>query len=144
MQDRFLIHCSLEPQGQPLGLEIWINDSKLFDQESLTSAQDVALAWPDQDDQICTLKFVLKNKQDSHTVIDSTNRIVSDSLIEINNVKLDEVCVDKIMHTRAQYQHNFNGNGQETTQKFYGAMGCNGTVSLQFTTPIYIWLLENI
>jgi len=44
----------------------------------------------------------------------------------------------------AQYQHDFNGTGNPTIDKFYGEMGCNGTVSLKFTTPIYLWLLENM
>jgi len=44
----------------------------------------------------------------------------------------------------ATYTHNFNGTQAETTDKFYGEMGCNGTVSLRFTTPIYLWLLETM
>jgi hypothetical protein len=44
----------------------------------------------------------------------------------------------------AKYQHDFNGTGKLTTQNFYGELGCNGTVSLKFSTPIYIWLLENM
>jgi len=44
----------------------------------------------------------------------------------------------------ATYTHDFNGTKELTQEKFYGVMGCNGTVSLKFATPIYLWLLENM
>jgi hypothetical protein len=28
--------------------------------------------------------------------------------------------------------------------KFYGSMGCNGTITFEFNTPFYLWLLENM
>jgi hypothetical protein len=45
---------------------------------------------------------------------------------------------------QATYTHNFNGAGAETQEKFYGEIGCNGIVSLKFSTPIYLWLLEHM
>jgi hypothetical protein len=42
------------------------------------------------------------------------------------------------------YEHDYNGTGTLTQEKFYGQMGCNGTVSLAFCTPIYMWLLEHM
>ena len=45
---------------------------------------------------------------------------------------------------QAVYTHDFNGTQPEIEDTFFGEMGCNGTVSLRFTTPIYLWLLENM
>ena len=42
------------------------------------------------------------------------------------------------------YRHDYNGTTDPFDDEFYGEMGCNGTVSLKFTTPIYLWLLENL
>jgi hypothetical protein len=38
----------------------------------------------------------------------------------------------------------FNGTSEVTEDKFYSELGCNGTVSLKFTTPMYLWLLEHM
>mgnify|MGYP003352455181 CR=1 FL=1 len=42
------------------------------------------------------------------------------------------------------YRHDYNGTGQPTEDNFFGVLGCNGTVELRFTTPIYLWLLEHM
>lgn len=144
MSDTFRISCSIQPQGEPLGLEIWLNDCKLFDQHSVNDTQNFESECADLDDQPCSLRFVLKNKQSQHTRIDSDNNIVSDSTIAITNVCFDEINIDQIVFEQAKYQHNFNGNGVETIEKFYGTLGCNGTVELTFTTPVYLWILENM
>ena len=45
---------------------------------------------------------------------------------------------------QAVYTHDFNGTSKATENKFYGELGCNGTVSLKFSTPMYLWLLEHM
>lgn len=90
------------------------------------------------------LKFVLKNKRPEHTKIDSEGNIVEDACIVINNIEFDALELGQIVPTLARYTHDFNGTGAETQDKFYSHMGCNGTVSLKFTTPVYLWLLENM
>jgi hypothetical protein len=42
------------------------------------------------------------------------------------------------------YTHNFNDTQPEIQDTFHGIAGCNGTISLQFNTPVYLWLLENM
>jgi hypothetical protein len=51
-----------------------------------------------------------------------------------------------IDHTIDQlvYEHNANGTGPLVQDKFYGEMGCNGTVTLEFSSPTYLWLLEQM
>ena len=56
----------------------------------------------------------------------------------------DEIELKQIFIDHAVYTHNFNGTQTEIQDKFYGEMGCNGTVSFKFTTPVYLWLLENL
>jgi hypothetical protein len=61
----------------------------------------------------------------------------------ITDLSFDEILLAQIFVDKATYTHNFNGTGEETQEKFYGELGCNGTISLKFTTPIYLWILEN-
>ena len=127
----------------PLGLEIWVDDQKFFDQDHVDQTYQVEYEIRDNDGDH-ELRFVLKNKQSEHTQVDAEGNIVSDAMISVSNIQFDEINCDYLITTVAKYHHDFNGTGNPTTQKFYGELGCNGTVSLKFTTPIYLWLLENL
>jgi hypothetical protein len=127
----------------PLGVEIWLDNQKLFDQDHVDHACPIVYEMPDDDGEH-ELKFVLKNKRSDHTQIDTDGNIVGDATVTVSDIRFDDIDCDYLTVKLAQYQHDFNGTGEPTIDKFYGEMGCNGTVSLKFTTPIYLWLLENM
>lgn len=128
----------------PLGAEVWVNQEKIFDTESLTELAKIRYEFADDVEQQYCLRIVLKNKLPEHTKIDADGNITGDSVIVAQNFELEEIDVTHIAHTNMQYQHDFNGSGNTVTEKFYGPMGCNGAASLAFTTPIYIWLLDQM
>jgi hypothetical protein len=127
----------------PVGMEIWLDDQKLFDQDHVDHDYPVEYEIPD-DDGDHEMRFVLKNKRSDHTQVDLDGNIVSDATVMVSNIRFDDIDCQYLTVKLAQYQHDFNGTGNPTIDKFYGEMGCNGTVSLKFTTPIYLWLLENM
>lgn len=138
------IGCTVDttsPQAE-LILTILLDDQTVFEQ-TITEPVKFYHTLSD-DDAEHELKFVLKNKRPEHTTIDSEGNIVEDACIVINNIEFDALELGQIVPTLARYTHDFNGTGTTTTEKFYSHMGCNGTVSLKFTTPIYLWLLENM
>ena len=125
-----------------LGLEIWLDDQQLFDTDHVSDQQ---LEWSIKEDEADhELRFVMKNKTTDHTQIDEHGNIIQDSRITIQNLCFDEIELGQLFKDHAEYVHDFNGTKDIITDEFYGEMGCNGTVSLKFTTPIYIWLLENM
>jgi hypothetical protein len=127
-----------------LGLEIWLDDRVLFDTDHLThDCQPLEFEVNDAEGEH-ELRFVLKNKTHEHTQVDASGNIVADSSIIISDLAFEEIELKQIFYDRTVYTHDFNGTGTETHDKFYGTMGCNGTVSLKFTTPIYLWLLESM
>ena len=126
-----------------LGLEIWLDDHKFFDQEHIDIDHAVEYEINDADGEH-ELRFVLKNKLPEHTTVDAQGSILNDVTITINGIRFDDIDCDYLVSTVAEYKHDFNGTSEPTTQSFYGEMGCNGTVTLKFSTPIYIWLLENM
>jgi len=144
MNSTFKISCLIEPQGEPLGFEIWCDDQCVFNQPSMVLGMDFEHECDDTDNKVTEIKFVLKHKTPEHTKISQDGAIVSDSMIAVKNFTVDGISVDQILYNLAEYQHDFNGTGAQTTEKFYGTLGCNGTVSLKLTSPIYLWLLENI
>lgn len=125
-----------------LEFEVWMDNDKILDTQVVES-RHVEHRLLDDDGEH-ELRFVLKNKKESDTVIDEQGNIVQDSVIMIENLQFDDIDLGYIFNELAVYTHNHNGQKESTTEQFFGTMGCNGTVSLRFTTPIYLWLLEHM
>ena len=139
------ITCTIgttDPSAE-LGLEVWLDDFQIFNSNHITGTEDIVHEFKD-DETDHELRFVMKNKNDLHTKIDENSNIVSDARLTINNVAFDDIELKQVFIDEAVYTHDFNGNGEDTTTQFFGEMGCNGTVSLAFSSPIYIWLLEHM
>jgi hypothetical protein len=137
--------CVVAPSNTavPLGCEIWIDDVCVFDQDRVTDPAVVDHEFTDNDGEHL-LRITLKNKRPEHTKIDDQDNIVSDALLSVTEISFDEIDCSQIVQDLAVYRHNLNGTAPEIEDQFFGDMGCNGTVELKFTTPVYLWLLENM
>jgi hypothetical protein len=127
----------------PLGMEIWLDDQKIFNQDWVTESQTISYDMSDLDAEH-ELRVVMKYKTADHTKVDKSGSIVEDACLTVSDLAFDDIVLGHILIEKAVYTHNFNGNGETVQDKFFGEMGCNGTVSLKFTTPMYLWLLENL
>jgi hypothetical protein len=128
----------------PVGVEVWINQQCVLDQDQCTEPCAVGHDFDDTDEQLHVVKIVLKNKTAEHTHVDDQGTIVSDSMLEIKNFVIDEIDIDQVVREQAVYCHDFNGTGAKTTDQFYNTVGCNGAVTLELSTPVYLWLLEKM
>ena len=137
--------CVVAPSNTaiPLGCEIWIDDTCVFDQNHVTDPTVVAHEFSDADGDR-SLRITLKNKLPEHTRVDDQGNILSDALLSVTEISFDKIDCTQIVQNLAVYQHNLNGNGPEIEDQFFGDLGCNGTVEFKFTTPIYLWLLESM
>lgn len=134
--------CSSDPLI-PLGFEVWIDDVKQVDIEHLKEATAISAEITDDEGEH-ELRLVLKNKTANDTKIDEQGNIISDAVLDITNVCFDGIPLGHMFSVQSQYNHDYNGTGQPVQEKFYGHMGCNGAVTLKFSTPIYLWLLEHM
>lgn len=127
----------------PLHLEVYLDDQILSSQ---AVTDPVTLAYSDIElaEGPHRLKFVMSGKLPEHTVLDTNGNILSDSVLEFFNIKFDDINVDTSLKQTGKYAHDFNGSGNHVIEPFYNTMGCNGTVSLEFTSPVYIWMLEHM
>lgn len=145
MSDTIEFCCELNSTdtSAPLGMEILLNDISKFKIDHITQTCEIKF---DIDDVDATqkLQFVLFGKTADHTKLDAQGNIVADALVKINSITIDGIDIDQLFIDRNHYSHNFNGTQSTTAGKFYGSMGCNGTVTFEFSTPIYLWLLENM
>jgi hypothetical protein len=145
MTTTFNISCEIDTTDAsvPLDIAVFIDGQPIFDHSHVDGV--VALSHDlAEDEGNHELRFVMQNKRPEHTQIDQAGNIVRDARIVIRNIAFDNISLGQLVIDHATYTHDFNGTGNAITEEFYGEMGCNGTVSLKFSTPVYLWLLENM
>ena len=145
MSNTVAISCIIDTTNPAaaLGFEAWIDNQKFFDTDHVQAQQPVVVEIADNDGDH-ELRFILKNKTSNHTQIDDAGNIVADANLIVTDLEFSKIKLGHIVTTQAVYTHDFNGTQQKIQDKFYGEIGCNGTVSLKFSTPVYLWLLEHM
>jgi hypothetical protein len=132
---------SSDPTAE-LGLEVWLDGTILFNCDHVIEPQKISVLIPDQNEAEHVLKLVMKNKKLEHTQLDNQGNILQDCILIVSDLAFDKVIASHAFYSLAKYDHDFNGSGPATQQKFFGELGCNGTVKLEFSTPMYEWLLD--
>lgn len=127
----------------PLGFEAWLDHQLILNVDWVQEKVNFSYDFLDDDGEHC-LTLKMKNKTSEHTTISDSGQIINDACLTVSALAFDDLALGQIFIDQATYTHNFNNTELETTEKFYGNMGCNGTVNLKFSTPIYLWLLENM
>jgi hypothetical protein len=127
----------------PLTLEIVLDGETIFTTQS-SAAYNFEYEMPTAEGEHC-LEFVLHNKTLDHTEVSDAGEILRDSYYEITNLAFDGIELGQLLVDHAVYHHSHNQPAAPVVQdRFYSVIGCNGRVSLQFTTPLYQWLLEHM
>lgn len=142
MTDKIKIGCLISAPSAGLTLAAKI-DGETFWQGDPVGKHDLSVELI-EDDAPHKLTFELSGKTHAHTQVDQEGKILQDLLVSIENLSLDEIDVQQLFYDHAVYHHDFNGNGPVTEGKFFGTVGCNGTIIFEFRTPVYLWLLENM
>ena len=92
------------------------------------------------------LSIRLENKESSDTIVEN-NEISKDMLLNINDIEIDDVSLSNLIWIKSDYHldqpQNFKGNVINRLPNCVN-LGWNGTYKMQFESPFYIWLLENI
>ena len=127
-----------------LGFEFWIDDTLVSDINHVKGPSHLEYRIPD-DELEHQLKLVLKNKTWDHTKVDESGNIIEDACLSVTNIKFDDIELGQIFSELSEYHHQNNDpSGEKVVAKFYKDLGCNGYVVLNFSTPIYLWLLESM
>jgi hypothetical protein len=93
-----------------------------------------------------SLKIRLENKEDSDVLKDNYDdpdnyKIIGDMLLNIKNIEIDEISLDNLLYNKSLFTPD--DPARPVLDKCLD-LGWNGTWNLEFTSPFYIWLLENI
>lgn len=88
------------------------------------------------------LQIRLEGKEWQDTVQnEDKTAILKDMLLAIRSVEIDEINLGNLIYTRSTYTPDDTAFPPIDNCV---DLGWNGTWSLKFTSPFYIWLLENI
>jgi hypothetical protein len=124
-------------------MEIWLDNNNIYTNDHVT-VPEIVEALVEDDDQAHELRIIVKNKLPEHTEIDAGGVIIKDACLTVKNISFDDIELNHLFAEHSVYRHNYNGTGAWTDDTFFETLGCNGTVSFKFTTPIYLWLLEHM
>jgi hypothetical protein len=129
--------------GPNLTLRTYL-DGQLIHEQVLTEVEHEFMQTFEDTESSHVFEIELANKTTEHTTVDEENRIVSDAVVEISEFALDGIELGHTFFANSKYTHDFNGTATQQTDPFYGTMGCNGRVRFEFTSPVYLWLLEHM
>ena len=127
----------------PLGLTVRFDGAEVFNSAHITQQTSINIECSD-DDGDHVLEIEMLGKLPEHTKINEAGEITQDAVLKLSNIVIDGINIEKIFTDVAEYTHNFNGHGDTVTERCYDTLGCNGIMRLKFTTPVYLWLLENM
>lgn len=127
----------------PMGVQILLDNTILITaphlQEKLSFSHDLT-----NNDGEHTLNIVISGKTPEHTEINDNGHIVKDATITVSNISVDTIDINQLFLEKCVYTHDFNGTQPKIEDSFHGIAGCNGVISFEFTTPMYMWLLVNM
>lgn len=90
------------------------------------------------------INIKLFGKNENDTIIDESGNIISDKFANLTKISFDFIDVTELYTNGHQcYKHNHNNTTKTLEDEFYGFMGCNGIVTIDFYTPIHKWFLKN-
>jgi hypothetical protein len=96
------------------------------------------------------LEISLLNKLPIDTIKDADDNITEDMLLSIKSIDIDDINLGPLIWTNSIYYPKYPDCYQNEEQKKISKvkncvdLGWNGTWTLSFTSPFYVWLLENI
>lgn len=134
--------------GKKPQYEILINDNKFF--EGVVSKNQVETEFFEfsvelEEDRTHKLQIRLVNKTDKDVIKDVDDKdnfnIIKDMLLNIDKIFIDDIDIGHLMWTESYFVGDDN---TRPVLKNCVNLGWNGTYTLEFTSPFYLWLLEKM
>ena len=124
---------------------VWLDDHVVIQSEIASSAEQIISFERRVDEGAHELKIRLENKTNADTVIEH-GEVVKDMLLNVDDITIDDISLGNLLWS-AEYvlDKKCVYNGKEITH-LNGCvnLGWNGSYTLKFSSPYYIWLLEKL
>jgi hypothetical protein len=91
------------------------------------------------------LSVIMQGKTRQHTKVGADGMIEHDNSITFSQLEFEDIDMMPIFCQGwlGYYHSNNDVNRSVEVDEFYGYMGCNGTVNIEFDTPIYLWFNQH-
>ena len=124
---------------------VWLDDHVVIQSEITSSAEQIISFVRKVDEGSHTLKIRLENKTTADTIIEN-GKVVNDMLLNIDDVTIDDISLGNLLWSA---EYILDGKQMYQGKEIDHLDGCvnlgwNGTYTLKFTSPFYIWLLEKL
>jgi len=124
---------------------VWLDDHAVIQSEIVSESLQPMVFERTVDEGEHTLKIRLENKTSADTIIEN-GEVIKDMLLNIDDITIDDISLGNLLWS-AEYilDHPQEYKGQKIDH-LDGCvnLGWNGTYTLKFTSPFYIWLLEKL
>ena len=124
---------------------VWLDDHVVIQSEITGSAEQIVSFERRVDEGSHTLKIRLENKTTADTIIENGN-VVKDMVLNIDDIIIDDISLGNLLWS-AEYildkKQTYKGQEIDHLDGCVN-LGWNGTYTLKFTSPFYIWLLEKL
>ena len=129
--------------------KILIDDKEMIHQQLYGSAVQYFEFDSEIDEGNHKLIVQFLNKESSDTVKNNNGEIISDLLLNIESIEIDEIDLGSLKWTHNDYVPEYPDdyeakNSSPKIVKNCVNLGWKGSWILPFTSPYYIWLLENM
>ena len=124
---------------------VWLNDHVIVQSEIASEAEQIVNFERKIVEGPNSLKIRLENKTTSDTVIEN-GEVVKDMLLNIDNITIDDISLGNLLWSAEYVLDRPQQYKGQTIDHLDGCvnLGWNGTYTLKFTSPFYIWLLEKL
>jgi hypothetical protein len=152
---RFKIELYATMWNKPPVADIRIDGKSYFNKE-ITSTEDkpTIVEFEHELEEGKAYNFTInRSRKDKRETIIDYGKIVKDQLLHIKSIEIDEIDIGSLVYEgiyKPEYpepwasQQAEKGNKLPETLKNVTQMGHNGTWTFTFTSPFYMWLLENL
>ena len=124
---------------------VWLDDHVVIQSEISSEAEQIVNFERRVDEGSHELKIRLENKVDADTVIEN-GEVVKDMLLNIDDITIDDISLGNLLWS-AEYildkKRIYKGQEIDHLDGCVN-LGWNGTYTLKFSSPFYIWLLEKL
>ena len=124
---------------------VWLDDHVVIQSEIASKSEQIINFERRITEGAHELKIRLENKTDTDTVI-GNDEVVKDMLLNISDITVDDISLGNLLWSAEYILDRPQQYQGQTITKLDNCvnLGWNGTYVLKFTSPFYIWLLEQL
>jgi hypothetical protein len=124
---------------------VWLDDHVVIQSEIASKSEQIINFERRITEGPHQLKIRLENKTDTDTVIEN-DEVVKDMLLNISDITFDDISLGNLLWSAEYILDKPQIYKGQTIDHLDGCvnLGWNGTYTLKFSSPFYIWLLEKL